>query len=71
MNVCQEEVPGGAVDADIVLEMEGELEVVPPVFPGMAVFREDGILEEDFQAIEVRAEAVKDDDVRGDEEEIP
>lgn len=41
-----------------------------PIAAGSSVFREDGIVEENFQAIEIGAEAIKDDDVWGDEEEI-
>ena len=51
--------------------MERELEIIPPVLALVAVVGQDGVIEEDFQAIEVGAKAVENDDVQGDDDEVP
>ena len=67
VDVGKEEVSGRAQDADVVLNVKGELEVVAPIATGGSVFRENWIVEEDFKAIEVSTEAIEDDDVGSNE----
>lgn len=50
--------------------MESDLEVVAPVASGVAIVGEDGVVEEDFQAVKIGTEAVEDDNVGRNEEEI-
>lgn len=50
--------------------MECYLEIVAPIAGGMAVVGEHGIVEEDAETVEIGAEAVEDDDIGRDEEEI-
>jgi hypothetical protein len=70
MDVGEEKIPGLADETDIVLEVERELEVVAPVSAVVPVGRENGIVEEDLQAVEIGAEPVEDDDVGRDDEEV-
>jgi hypothetical protein len=71
VDVGEEDVSRIAEDTDVVLDVERELEIVAPVLTLVAVVGQDGVGEEDFQAVEVGAEAVENDDVRGDDEEVP
>ena len=64
VDVGQKEIAGVANDADIVLDVEGELEIVAPVAAFVAVVRQDRIVEENPQTVEVGTQAVEDDDVR-------
>ena len=70
-NVGKENIAGVTNDAHVVLDVQGALEVVAPVSSLVAVRRQDGIVEEYLQAVKIGAEAVKDDDVGGDDEEVP
>ncbi len=67
MDVGQEDIPGLADDAHVVLDVEGELEVIAPVPALVAVVRQDGVIEEDLQPVEIGPQAVEHDDVRRDE----
>ena len=71
MDVGEEQVAGLADDAHVVLQVQGELEVVAPIATGVAVVRQHGVGEEDAQAVEVGAQPVEDDDVRCDQQEVP
>ena len=71
MDVREEEVSRVTDDAHIVLDVERELEVVAPVPPLAAIWRQDGIVEENLQPVEIRTQAIEDNDVRRDDEEVP
>ena len=71
VNVGEEEVSGVAYDAHVVLDMECELEVVAPVPALMPIVGQDRIVEENFEAVEVGPQAVENDDVGRDDEEVP
>ena len=47
VDVGQEDIAGGASDADLVLDVQGELEIITPVVAVHAVVRQDRIVEED------------------------
>ena len=47
MDVGQEEVAGVADDAHVVLDVQGELEIVAPVAALVAVVGQDRVVEED------------------------
>lgn len=70
MNIREKKVPCGAQNTHIVLNVQSELKVVPPVTASMTIFRKNWVIEENFEAIEIRAKAVKNDDVRSNEKEI-
>jgi hypothetical protein len=70
VDVRQEDVPGFVDDADFVLNVQGQLKIVAPVAAVESVFGQDGIVKEDLQALEVLVNAVKDDDVRSDDEKV-
>ena len=46
MNVGEEDVPRWPDDAYVVLNVQGHLEIIPPVLPGIAVVGQDRIIEE-------------------------
>ena len=52
------------------MDVERDLEIVAPVAPVMAIWREDRVVEENFQTVEVGAESVEDDDVWSDDKEV-
>jgi len=60
VNVRQKDVARRSDNANIVLNMQGDLKVVPPVVPRMTVVRQHRIIEEDTQSVEVVPQAVKD-----------
>ena len=70
VNIGQEQVACGPHNAHIVLDMQGELKVVAPVLPGVAVVRQHGIIEEYLEAIEIRTQTIEHDDIGGDQKEI-
>lgn len=70
VDVGEEQVADRADNVDIILDVERKLEIVAPVLSGVAVFGKDGVVPKDTEAVEVGAEAVEDDDVRGDEQEV-
>jgi hypothetical protein len=70
VDIGEEDVTGLSGDVDVVLDVKSELEVVLPVLSFVAVVREDGVLPEDAEAVEVGSDTVEDDDVGGDEEEV-
>lgn len=70
VDVGQEQVAGRAHDAHVVLDVQGDLEVVPPVAPGVPIVRQHGIAEENAQPFEIGAQPIEHDDVGGDQQEI-
>jgi hypothetical protein len=64
MNIGEEEVTRIAHHAHIVLDVQGKLKVVPSVAARVAVIGQNGIVEEDAQAVEIGAQAVEHDDVQ-------
>ena len=70
MDVGEEQIAGRAHDAHVVLNVQGDLKVVAPVAARVAVVGQHRIVEEDAQPVEVGAQAVKHDDVRGDQQEV-
>ena len=71
MDIGQENIPGLLEDADIILDVERDLKVIPPIPPLVSIVGEDRVIEEDLEAVEVRPQTVQHDDVGGDQEEIP
>jgi hypothetical protein len=71
VDVGQEDVARLTHHAHIVLNVQRKLKIIAPVLPGMAVVRQNGVIEEDFQPVEVSTQAIKHNDVRGDHEEVP
>ena len=71
VNVREKKVAGVAQHADFVLDVERNLEIVAPVAAFVAVVRQNGIVEKNFEAVKIRAQPVQDDDVGRDDEEIP
>ena len=63
-------IPGFLRNPNVVLDVEGDLEIIAPIAPLNAIVRKDWVIEENFQAIEVSAEAVKNNNVGGDDQEI-
>src|SRR5450755_484571 len=53
MDVGEEDVAGRAHNADVVLDVQGDLEIILPVAAGVTVVRQHRIIEEDAQAVEV------------------
>ena len=70
MDVGEEDIARRPHDAHVVLNVQRHLEIVAPVSASMAVVGQDWVVEEDAQAIEIGAQTVEHDDVRGDQEEI-
>ncbi len=70
MDVGQEEVAGLTDDAHVVLDVQGELEIVLPVAAVVTVVGQDRVVEEDPEAVEVGPQAVEHDDVRRDDQEV-
>ena len=70
VDVGQEQIAGVADDTHIVLDMQRELEIVPPVAALVSIAWQDRVIEENPEAVEVRPQAVEHDDVRRDDEEI-
>ncbi len=70
VDIGQEQIAGGANQTYVVLDVQRDLKVIPPVLAVEAVVREHRIVEEDFQAIQVAAQAVEHDDVRCDQQDI-
>ena len=55
VDVREKQITRVSQDTGIVLDVQGELEVVAPVAPVVAVVRQNRVLEEDTKTIEVRA----------------
>ena len=70
MDVGEKDITCLTNETDVVLDVEGELEIVAPVATRIAVGREDGVVEENTEPVEVGAEAIEDDNVGRDNEEI-
>jgi hypothetical protein len=70
VDIRKKEIAGLADDADVVLDVQRELEIIAPVATLVSVGWEDGIVEENFEPVEVGAEAIEDDDVGRDDEEV-
>src|ERR1039458_9578696 len=71
VNVREKQIAGVAQHAHFVLNVERELKIVAPVTSFVAVVRQNGIVEKDFEAVKIRAQPVQHDDVGRDDEEIP
>jgi hypothetical protein len=70
MNVGEEQVPGLRHVSDLVLDVDGDLEVVLPVLALVAVRRQHRVLVEHPQAVEIKAQPIEDDDVGRDQQEV-
>src|SRR5579859_1625701 len=58
-------------DTNVVLDVEGQLEIVAPVVAIEAVVRQNRVVfQENAKALKILVDAVKDDDVRGDDQEV-
>ena len=71
VDVGQEDVASRARDAHLVLAVQGQLEVVPPVAAVHAVVGDYRIIEEDAQPLEIPMDAVQHDDVGRDNQKVP
>ena len=71
MDVGEEDIAGVAQDANVILDVQRDLEVISPVLSRVTVVRENRVCEEDPQSIKIRAESIKHDDIRRDHEEVP
>ena len=71
VDVGEEQVADPALHADVVLDVHGHLEIVAPVAAVLAVRRQDRVVEEDPEAVEVVPQPVQDDDVRRDQQDVP
>lgn len=70
MDVGQEEISGVADDAHVVLDMEGELKIVPPVAALVTIAGQGRVVEENPEAVEIGPQAVEHDDVRRNDQEV-
>ena len=71
MNVREKQIAGVAQHAHFVLDVERDLKIVAPVAALVAVVRQNGIVEKDFEPVKIRAQPFQDDDVGRDDEKIP
>src|SRR3989338_313650 len=55
VDVREKQIARVSQDTDVVLDVQGKLELIAPVAPVVAVVRENGVFEEDTKAIEVCA----------------
>ena len=70
VDVCEKQIPGVAHDPDIILDVQRKLEIIAPVAALVSVVRQNGIVEENPQAVKVGAQPIKHDDVRRDDQKI-
>ena len=70
VDVREKEIAGIANDANVILNVQGDLEVVPPIPSFVAIGWEDGVIEEYLEAIEIGPQPVQYNDIRRDDEEV-
>ena len=70
VNVGKKQVALFADVTDLILNVDGQLEIVLPVLSLVAVVRQERIVEENARALEIEAQPVEHDDVRRDEKEV-
>jgi hypothetical protein len=70
MDVRQKDVARFTYRSDVVLNVQRDLEVVAPIAAIVTVGRQHRIVKEDPQTVEVRPQAIEDDDVGGDDEKV-
>src|ERR1700683_960320 len=70
VDISKEKIPCIAQDSNVVLDVKSKLKIVAPVLPFVPVVGKDRIIKENFQTIEVGAEAVEHNDVRSDDKEV-
>src|SRR5208337_792481 len=70
MDVRKKEISRFADVADLVLNMDGQLEIVLPVLALVAIVGQQRIVDEYARPLEIETKAVKNDDVRRDDEKI-
>ena len=70
MDVREKEIAGVADYANVVLNVERELEIVAPVASFVAIAGQDRVVKENTESIEVGSQAVENNDVRRDDEEV-
>ena len=70
VDVAQEEIPCLADNSHIVLDMQGKLEIVAPVMALVSIIRQNRVIEENRETIEIRPQAVEHDDIWRDNEEV-
>jgi hypothetical protein len=70
MDIGQEQIAGRTHHADIVLNVQRDLEIVAPVLAFEAVVWQHRIVEEDVQTIEIRAQAIQHNDVGRDQQDV-
>jgi hypothetical protein len=58
VNVRQKEVARIADHSDVILNMERQLKFVAPILAFEAVVRQDRVIEENFEAVEISAETI-------------
>ena len=67
VDIREEKISRFSHNANVVLNVKCDLKIVAPVVPLETVVWQDRIVEENFQAIEIGAEPVENDDVRCDD----
>ena len=70
MDIREEHVPGVANNSNVVLDVQGELEVIAPIAPLVAIVRQNGVVEKYLETIEVGPQSVKDDNIGCDNKKI-
>ena len=70
VDVGEEQVALFSDVADGILDMDGQLEIVLPVLPFVAVVRQQRIIEKDARALEIETQPIENDDVWRDDKEI-
>ncbi|MBT9137433.1 MAG: hypothetical protein DDT34_02525 [Firmicutes bacterium] len=70
VDVSEEDVAGALSDPHLVLKVKGQLKIVMPVSTIETVVRDNRVLEEEFEALEILVDAVEHDDVRRDYKEV-
>ncbi len=70
VDVGEKQVADLAHGAHVILNVHGELKIILPSLPFVAIFWQDRIVKKYLQPIEVGAQPVQHDDVGGDEQKI-
>src|SRR6185369_15996131 len=71
MDVGEEDVAGMPSHANIILDVQRELEVLAPIVTVEAVVRKDGIVfQENTEALEILIDAIEHDDVGSNDKEV-
>jgi hypothetical protein len=67
MNIGEKDITDGTDDSDVVLNMKHHLEVVTPIAACVTVIRQNRIVKENAEAVEIGPQAIEHNDVRRDQ----